>query len=119
MAVSSTPRARKPRTAQPFTRKLLAWYQRAARDLPWRRTRPYNRRCCGELRIREAGAGGRHQRRPGDTTSVWKRETRNAERGTVAVGAGARTEEWQTSVEVQSSRDGARSLDLRGAKAQV
>src|SRR5438445_526721 len=42
MAVSSTPRARKPRTAQPFTRKLLAWYRRAARDLPWRRTRdPY------------------------------------------------------------------------------
>src|SRR2546426_7556047 len=42
MAVSSTPRARKPRTAQPFTRKVLAWYQRAARDLPWRRTRdPY------------------------------------------------------------------------------
>lgn len=42
MAVSSTPRARKPRTAQAFTRKLLAWYKRAARDLPWRRTRdPY------------------------------------------------------------------------------
>ena len=42
MAVSSTPRARKPRTAQAFTRKLLAWYRRAARDLPWRRTRdPY------------------------------------------------------------------------------
>src|SRR5213083_1573523 len=42
MAVSSTPRARKPRTAQAFTRKLLAWYRRAARDLPCRRTRdPY------------------------------------------------------------------------------
>src|SRR5881296_1988383 len=42
MAVSSTTRARKPRTAQAFTRKLLAWYRRAARDLPWRRTRdPY------------------------------------------------------------------------------
>src|SRR3989442_15884255 len=42
MAVSSTPRARKPRTAQAFTRKLLAWYRRAARGLPWRRTRdPY------------------------------------------------------------------------------
>src|SRR5437660_819029 len=27
---------------QAFTRKLLAWYARAARDLPWRRTRdPY------------------------------------------------------------------------------
>ena len=39
---SSTPRARKPKTAQAFTRRLLAWYGRAARDLPWRRTRdPY------------------------------------------------------------------------------
>jgi A/G-specific adenine glycosylase len=29
-------------TPQAFTRKLLAWYARAARDLPWRRTRdPY------------------------------------------------------------------------------
>src|SRR6266702_3132183 len=76
-------------------------------------------RCRGELRIREAGAGGRHQRRPGDPQSVWKRETRNAERGTVAVGAGARAEEWQTSVEVQSSRDGAGSGDLRGAETEV
>ena len=34
MAPKSTPKA--------FTRKLLAWYARAARDLPWRRTRdPY------------------------------------------------------------------------------
>jgi A/G-specific adenine glycosylase len=42
MPVSSTPRARKPRAAQAFTRKLLAWYERAGRDLPWRRTRdPY------------------------------------------------------------------------------
>ncbi|HEV2752131.1 MAG TPA: A/G-specific adenine glycosylase [Gemmatimonadales bacterium] len=42
MARTSTPRARKPRSAQTFTRKLLAWWSRAARDLPWRRTRdPY------------------------------------------------------------------------------
>ncbi len=42
MARTSTPRARKPARAQPFTRKLLAWWARAARDLPWRRTRdPY------------------------------------------------------------------------------
>jgi A/G-specific adenine glycosylase len=42
MTRSSTPRARKPRTAQAFTRKLLAWWSRAARDLPWRQTRdPY------------------------------------------------------------------------------
>jgi len=33
---------RKPARAQAFTRKLLAWWARAARDLPWRRTRdPY------------------------------------------------------------------------------
>jgi len=33
---------RKPASAQAFTRKLLAWWARAARDLPWRRTRdPY------------------------------------------------------------------------------
>ncbi len=37
MARKSTPERRKA-----FTRKLLAWYKRAARDLPWRRTRdPY------------------------------------------------------------------------------
>ena len=42
MPHSSTPRAAKPLNAQPFTRKLLAWYARAGRDLPWRRTRdPY------------------------------------------------------------------------------
>src|SRR5438477_5630405 len=42
MGRTSTPRVRKPAHAQPFTRKLLAWYARAGRDLPWRRTRdPY------------------------------------------------------------------------------
>src|SRR5689334_23870220 len=42
MARSSTPRARTPGRAQAFTRKLLRWWSRAARDLPWRRTRdPY------------------------------------------------------------------------------
>src|SRR5229473_3326012 len=42
MPHSSTPRARKPARAEAFTRLLLAWYARAARDLPWRRTRdPY------------------------------------------------------------------------------
>ena len=31
-----------PRNAAAFRRRLLAWYRRAARDLPWRRTRdPY------------------------------------------------------------------------------
>lgn len=42
MPRSSTPRVRQPARAQAFTRRLLAWYARAARDLPWRRTRdPY------------------------------------------------------------------------------
>jgi A/G-specific adenine glycosylase len=42
MPAKSTPRGAKTQTAQRFTRKLLAWYARAARDLPWRRTRdPY------------------------------------------------------------------------------
>src|SRR5438309_11961006 len=42
MPHSSTPRAPKLKNAQPFTRKVLAWYARAGRDLPWRRTRdPY------------------------------------------------------------------------------
>ena len=42
MARSTSPQARKPKSAQAFTRKLLAWYARVARDLPWRRTRdPY------------------------------------------------------------------------------
>ncbi len=42
MPRSSTPRARTPAHAQAFTRRLLRWWSRAARDLPWRRTRdPY------------------------------------------------------------------------------
>ena len=42
MPRSSTPRARTPAHAQAFTRRLLGWWSRAARDLPWRRTRdPY------------------------------------------------------------------------------
>ena len=42
MPRSSTPRGAKPKGAQAFTKKLLAWYARAARDLPWRKTRdPY------------------------------------------------------------------------------
>src|SRR5437870_5883190 len=42
MPRSSTPRAPKLKNAQPFTRKVLAWYARAGRDLPWRLTRdPY------------------------------------------------------------------------------
>ena len=42
MPPKSTPTTRKPPSAQRFTRALLAWYRKSARDLPWRRTRdPY------------------------------------------------------------------------------
>src|SRR2546422_8593667 len=42
MPRKSIPQAPKPRSAQRFRRLLLGWYARAARDLPWRRTRdPY------------------------------------------------------------------------------
>ena len=42
MPRESTPRAAKPKTALRFTRRLLAWFDRHGRDLPWRRTRdPY------------------------------------------------------------------------------
>ena len=42
MTRSSTPRARTPANASAFRHKLLGWWSRAARDLPWRRTRdPY------------------------------------------------------------------------------
>jgi A/G-specific adenine glycosylase len=42
MPRKATPRTRKPPSAQRFTRALLAWYRKTARDLPWRRTRdPY------------------------------------------------------------------------------
>jgi len=42
MPAKSTPRTRKLPSAQRFTRALLAWYRKSARDLPWRRTRdPY------------------------------------------------------------------------------
>src|SRR5207244_8104976 len=42
MGATSTPRARKPPHAQAFTRKLLAWWARAARDAPGRGARdPY------------------------------------------------------------------------------
>jgi A/G-specific adenine glycosylase len=42
MPRQSSPRAAKPKSAAGFTRKLLAWFDRHGRDLPWRRTRdPY------------------------------------------------------------------------------
>ncbi|HKR56964.1 MAG TPA: A/G-specific adenine glycosylase [Gemmatimonadales bacterium] len=42
MPAKSTPTTRKPPSAQRFTRALLGWYRKNARDLPWRRTRdPY------------------------------------------------------------------------------
>jgi A/G-specific adenine glycosylase len=42
MPRQSSPRVAKPQSASGFTRKLLAWFDRHGRDLPWRRTRdPY------------------------------------------------------------------------------
>src|SRR5436190_14253394 len=53
MARTSTPRVRKPARAQVFTRKLLAWWARAARDLPWRRTRDPYRVLVSELMLQQ------------------------------------------------------------------
>ncbi len=42
MPRESTPRTTKPKARVAFTRRLLAWFDRHGRDLPWRRTRdPY------------------------------------------------------------------------------
>jgi A/G-specific adenine glycosylase len=42
MSRSSTPKTVKSPAAQAFTRRLLVWFKRHGRDLPWRRTRdPY------------------------------------------------------------------------------
>src|SRR5437773_8904918 len=53
MPRSSTPRAPKLKNAQPFTRKVLAWYARAGRDLPWRRTRDPYRVLVSELMLQQ------------------------------------------------------------------
>jgi len=53
MASKSTPRTRKPPSAQRFTRALLAWYRRAARDLPWRRTRDAYRVIVSEFMLQQ------------------------------------------------------------------
>jgi len=53
MASKSTPRTRKPLSAQRFTRALLAWYRREARDLPWRRTRDAYRVVVSEFMLQQ------------------------------------------------------------------
>jgi A/G-specific adenine glycosylase len=53
MAAKSTPRAPKVQITQAFTRKLLAWYARAARDLPWRRTRDAYRVVVSEFMLQQ------------------------------------------------------------------
>ena len=53
MPRSSTPRTRKPERAQAFTRRLLVWYDRAARDLPWRRTRDPYRVLVSEIMLQQ------------------------------------------------------------------
>ena len=41
-AISSTKHLAHPATIRAFQRRLIEWYQRHGRDLPWRRTRdPY------------------------------------------------------------------------------
>ena len=57
MARSSTPQARKPRNAQRFTRLLLAWYARAGRQLPWRRTRDPYRVLVSEFMLQQTPVG--------------------------------------------------------------
>jgi A/G-specific adenine glycosylase len=53
MAAKSTPRTRKLPSAQAFTRALLAWYRRTARDLPWRRTRDAYRVIVSEFMLQQ------------------------------------------------------------------
>jgi A/G-specific adenine glycosylase len=53
MAPKSTPRAPKVQITQAFTRKLLAWYARAGRDLPWRRTRDAYRVVVSEFMLQQ------------------------------------------------------------------
>jgi A/G-specific adenine glycosylase len=53
MAPKSSPRVRKPVATQAFTRKLLAWYARAGRDLPWRRTRDAYRVVVSEFMLQQ------------------------------------------------------------------
>src|SRR5256886_14324792 len=53
MARSSTPQTRKPKNAQAFSRKLLAWRRRAARDLPWRNTRDAYRVLVSEFMLQQ------------------------------------------------------------------
>jgi len=53
MAAKSTPRARKPPSSQRFTRALLAWYRKTARDLPWRRTRDAYRVIVSEFMLQQ------------------------------------------------------------------
>jgi len=53
MAPKSTPKRSKPKNVQGFTRKLLAWYARSARDLPWRRTRDAYRVIVSEFMLQQ------------------------------------------------------------------
>lgn len=57
MARSSTPQTRKPKNARVFSRKLLAWWAGAARDLPWRRTRDPYRVLVSEFMLQQTQVG--------------------------------------------------------------
>ncbi len=60
MARKSTPRTvRAPRVAADFRRRLLRWFRRHGRDLPWRRTRdPVSRHRLGVHAPADAGLEG-------------------------------------------------------------
>ncbi len=128
-----------------FVRKLLIWYKKAARELPWRDTRnPYAilvsefmlqqtqvsrvleyfprfmARFSGSLLcLREGSTGGGHERETGAESGIRECEIRNSESGIVAAGVHARSEERQASVEIQSGDDGVRSTGLHGTGTEV
>jgi A/G-specific adenine glycosylase len=53
MPRKSSPARPKPKTVQAFTRRLLAWYARNARDLPWRKTRDAYRVIVSEFMLQQ------------------------------------------------------------------
>ncbi|MGH7752134.1 MAG: A/G-specific adenine glycosylase [Gemmatimonadales bacterium] len=65
MARRTIPRLRKPVVASRFTRKLLAWFRRHARDLPWRRTRDPYRVLVSEFMLQQTQVSRVEQYYPG------------------------------------------------------
>src|SRR5712692_3978203 len=147
MPHSSTPRARKPARAEAFTRLLLAWYARAARDLPWRRTRDPYKVLVSEFMLQQTQVSRvadyypRFVARFPDLSSLARAPARQVREAWEGLGYYARAkhlhalarsvarsdsgtlprdpEEREARLAVQSGDDGARGGDLRGAPAQV